>query len=105
MNDYVACTHTYLHQRKCTTHSHTHSHTHTLTHSLTHSQRVVELSKQYLPQLSCGFSDARVKVHYRDGAEFMAEHSNEFDIIITDSSDPIGRDGGSECVYGRDGGG
>ena len=74
--------------------------THTHTHSLTHSQRVVELSKQYLPQLSCGFSDARVKVHYRDGAEFMAEHSDEFDIIITDSSDPIGRDCGSEmCVW------
>ena len=79
-------------------HTHTHTHTHSLTH--THSQRVVELSKQYLPQLSCGFSDARVKVHYRDGAEFMAEHSDEFDIIITDSSDPIGRDGGSEmCVW------
>lgn len=53
-------------------------------------QRVVELSKQYLPQLSCGFSDSRVSVHYQDGAEFMTQHSGEFDIIITDSSDPIG---------------
>lgn len=54
-------------------------------------QRVVELSKQYLPQLSCGFSDSRVHVHYQDGAEFMAQHRNKFDVIITDSSDPVGK--------------
>ena len=53
-------------------------------------QRVVELSKQYLPQLSCGFSDSRVAVHYQDGAEFMTQHMSQFDVIITDSSDPIG---------------
>ena len=46
---------------------------------------------QYLPQLSCGFSDSRVHVHYLDGAEFMAQHRNKFDVIITDSSDPVGK--------------
>ena len=51
---------------------------------------MVELSKQYLPQLSCGLSDSRVHVHYQDGAEFMAQHRNKFDVIITDSSDPVG---------------
>ena len=56
----------------------------------TYLQRVVELSKQYLPQLSCGLSDSRVHVHYQDGAEFMAQHRNKFDVIITDSSDPVG---------------
>ena len=61
-------------------------------------QRVVELSKQYLPQLSCGFSDARVSVHYQDGAEFMMQHPNQFDIIITDSSDPIGMLGPT-CIH------
>ena len=50
----------------------------------------MELSKQYLPQLSCGFSDSRVAVHYQDGAEFMTQHPSQFDVIITDSSDPIG---------------
>ena len=34
------------------------------------------------------------RLSHHTQAEFMAEHSNEFDIIITDSSDPIGRDGG-----------
>ena len=60
-------------------------------HVHTHTQRVVELSKEYLPQLSCGLSDGRVQVHYQDGAEFMAQHKNMFDIIITDSSDPVGK--------------
>ena len=55
-------------------------------------QRVVELSKEYLPQFSCGFSDTRVSVHCEDGAEFMTRHKNKFDVIITDSSDPIGRE-------------
>ncbi|CAI8037195.1 Spermidine synthase, partial [Geodia barretti] len=59
-------------------------------------QRVVELSKQYLPQLSCGFSDSRVAVHYQDGAEFMTQHPSQFDVIITDSSDPIGP---AECLF------
>jgi spermidine synthase len=53
-------------------------------------QMVVEVSKKFLPTISCGFNDPRVKIHIRDGLEFMREHKNEFDVIITDSSDPDG---------------
>jgi spermidine synthase len=59
-------------------------------------QMVVEASKKYLPTISCGFNDPRVKVHIRDGFEFMKEHKNEFDVIITDSSDP---DGTNLCFW------
>jgi len=52
---------------------------------------VVEFSKQYLPTLSAGaFEDPRLSVEYGDGAAFMAKEGPGFDIIIVDSTDPIG---------------
>eukprot|EP01122_Echinamoeba_exundans_P014134 TRINITY_DN6343_c0_g1_i1.p1 TRINITY_DN6343_c0_g1~~TRINITY_DN6343_c0_g1_i1.p1 ORF type:complete len:289 (+),score=87.10 TRINITY_DN6343_c0_g1_i1:29-895(+) len=59
---------------------------------------VVEASKKYLPTISVGFNDPRVKVHIRDGFEFMKDHKNEFDVIITDSSDP---DGPASTLFGE----
>ena len=58
----------------------------------THIQRVIEVSKCYLPQTAVGFSSPKVKVHIQDGAEFMQQCAGQFDVIITDSSDPIGED-------------
>ena len=34
--------------------------------------------------------DARAELHYQDAAEFMKGHAAEFDVIIVDSSDPVG---------------
>ena len=51
---------------------------------------MIEVSKKFLPSLSIGFEDPRVEVHIEDGVEFMKRHRNKFDVIITDSSDPIG---------------
>lgn len=51
---------------------------------------VIKYSKQYLPSLSVGFDDPRVSVKVMDGAKFMDENKNNFDVIITDSSDPVG---------------
>jgi spermidine synthase len=51
---------------------------------------VIEVSKKYLPQLAKGFDDPRVTVHIGDGAKFMEQHRDAFDVIITDSSDPVG---------------
>ena len=53
-------------------------------------QRVIEVSKEYLPTLAVGYKDPRVKVHVQDGAKFLVDHKESFDVIITDSSDPIG---------------
>ena len=36
-------------------------------------QRVIEVSKRYLPQTAVGFSSPKVKVHIQDGAEFMQQ--------------------------------
>jgi spermidine synthase len=51
---------------------------------------VIIVSKQYLPSLAVGYDDPRVKVLIRDGVKFMEENQSSFDVIITDSSDPIG---------------
>ncbi|WP_374015285.1 polyamine aminopropyltransferase [Phaeobacter sp. A36a-5a] len=52
---------------------------------------VVEFSKEYLPMLSDGaFDDARLNLVINDGALFMKENTEKFDVIIVNSTDPIG---------------
>lgn len=52
--------------------------------------KVIEVSKKYLPFLAVGFESPKLTLHVGDGFEFMKNHKHEFDVIITDSSDPIG---------------
>lgn len=52
---------------------------------------VVEFSKEYLPTLSAGaFDDPRLSLVIADGAEFVKTCQDRFDVIIVDSTDPIG---------------
>lgn len=51
---------------------------------------VVRVSKLYLREMAKGFDHPRVKVEIRDGFEYLRSIRNEFDVIITDSSDPDG---------------
>jgi spermidine synthase len=52
---------------------------------------VVEMSQQYLPSISNGaFSDPRLRLIIADGMDFVRECSEQFDVIMTDSTDPIG---------------
>ena len=53
---------------------------------------VVDFSKTHLPSLSAGaFDDPRLELVIADGADFMkAEDGRRFDVIIVDSTDPIG---------------
>lgn len=53
-------------------------------------EAVVRVSKQFLPFTSCSFADPRVQLKIEDGIEFVKKCESEFDVIITDSSDPIG---------------
>lgn len=41
--------------------------------------------------MACGFSSSKLTQFIGDGFEYMKEHVNEFDVIITDSSDPVGK--------------
>ena len=40
--------------------------------------------------MSACYKDPKVTVHIGDGFKFLPEHKNEYDVIITDSSDPVG---------------
>lgn len=52
---------------------------------------VVEMAKQHLPNHSAGaFDDPRLELVIADGAKYVAETDRRFDVIIIDSTDPIG---------------
>lgn len=52
---------------------------------------VVRVCREYLPKTACGFDDPRVNLHFEDGLRFVQDCSEgEYDIIIVDSTDPIG---------------
>lgn len=53
-------------------------------------EAVIRLSKQYLPSMASVYENPKVKVHIGDGFKFLNDFKNEFDVIITDSSDPDG---------------
>lgn len=40
--------------------------------------------------MSCGFDSPKLRLRIEDGFRFLRDHKSEFDVIITDSSDPIG---------------
>lgn len=52
---------------------------------------VIELSKRYLPELSDGaFDNPKAEVVIADGCRYVAETDERFDVIVVDSTDPIG---------------
>ena len=53
-------------------------------------QRVTDLCRIYFPTTTCRLDDPRVKLHFEDGFKFMDGYEGYFDLIITDSSDPVG---------------
>lgn len=53
-------------------------------------RRVVECCRDFLPQTSSKLDDPRVKLFYEDGIKFISTKHKEYDLIIVDSTDPIG---------------
>jgi spermidine synthase len=52
---------------------------------------VVDASREFLPSISQGaFDDPRVELKIGDGVAFVAECQEKFDVIIVDSTEPIG---------------
>ncbi len=51
---------------------------------------VIDISLEYLPQISCQLKNSKVNIFCEDGAEFIKSRKNTYDVIIVDSSDPIG---------------
>lgn len=53
-------------------------------------ERVVKTCQEYLPTISCAFSDPRLNLYFADGIEYVRNTSSRYDIVIVDSSDPVG---------------
>lgn len=53
-------------------------------------QDVVEMSKKFLPFMASSFDNERVHLMIGDGMDYLANLDAEFDVLITDSTDPQG---------------
>ncbi len=52
--------------------------------------RVIEYSKQYLTEIAGKLTDQRVEVLVDDGFMHIAKSENKYDVIIVDSTEPVG---------------
>jgi spermidine synthase len=52
--------------------------------------QVVEVCKRFFPHLAGAFDDPRSRLLHDDGANYVATCSEKFQVILSDSSDPIG---------------
>jgi spermidine synthase len=63
-------------------------------------QAVIDLCTRYLPRHSDGaYQDPRVHIVIDDGAEFVRNCQEKFDVIISDSTDPFGP---GEALFTKD---
>jgi len=54
-------------------------------------ETVVNICRDFMPGLSAGaFDNPRGDVRFMDGIKFVAETDEKFDVIIVDSTDPVG---------------
>ena len=59
---------------------------------------VIDVSKKFLPGMAEKFNSPKLNLFIGDGFEFLKNHKNEFDVVITDSSDPVGP---AESLFGK----
>jgi spermidine synthase len=52
--------------------------------------KVIEYSKKYLPTIAGALDDPRVDVQVDDGFMHIAKSENEYDVIMVDSTEPVG---------------
>lgn len=46
-------------------------------------EMVVDVSKKFLPHMASSFSHPKLQLFIGDGFEFLKNHQNEYDVIIT----------------------
>jgi len=50
----------------------------------------VNVCREFFPDNAKGLDDPRVKIFYRDGLRFLRGKQDQYDLIINDSTDPLG---------------
>lgn len=53
-------------------------------------EMVVDACKQHIPQTACAYDNPRMELIIGDGVKFVEETKENFDVIMVDSTDPIG---------------
>ncbi|AAT43198.1 polyamine aminopropyltransferase [Picrophilus oshimae] len=53
-------------------------------------QNVVEISRKYFPELADSFNNKNVELIIGDGIKYVKDTDESFDLIIIDSTDPVG---------------
>lgn len=51
---------------------------------------VIDACKKYLPTISCELDNPKVEIKVEDAIEFIKDKEDEYDIILIDSTDPMG---------------
>jgi spermidine synthase len=62
-------------------------------------EEVIIISEKYFPSISSELRNPKVKIFIEDGNSFLDEKENHYDVIILDSSDPVGA---SEILFQED---
>ena len=62
----------------------------------------VNVCREFFPDNAKGLDDPRVNIFYRDGLRFLRGKQDQYDLIINDSTDPLGYTAGlfTKEVYG-----
>ena len=50
----------------------------------------VDVCRRFFPEVACGLEDERISMFYDDGLRFLRRKHDEYDLIINDSTDPLG---------------
>lgn len=53
-------------------------------------QDVIDYSKEFLPFTASGLTHPKSSVYVGDGIEYIRNHQNCYDVVIVDSTDPVG---------------
>lgn len=51
---------------------------------------VIDVCRKFLPTISCGLDDPRVEIKIEDAIEFIKDKKQQYDIVLIDSTDPMG---------------
>ena len=54
----------------------------------------VDVCRDIFPEVAAGMNDPRVNIHYEDGLRFLRTKQDAYDLIINDSTDPLGHTAG-----------
>ncbi len=53
-------------------------------------ERVTRVCEEYFPWVKQAIADPRVELVFDDGVSYVEQHREEFDLVVIDSTDPIG---------------